>query len=57
MLRSIFEAAISVFVRMFERLYRESKTAKDADSDPDLLRRGGSRIREWLRKGGTGPRK
>ena len=57
MLRSIFEAAISVFVKMFERLYRESKTAKDADSDPDLLRRGGSRIREWLRKGGTGPRK
>jgi hypothetical protein len=57
MLKAIFESILSVFVRMFERLYRESKTAQDADSNPDLLRRSGSRINEWMRKSGVGPRK
>ena len=54
MLRSFIEAVVSVVAGIVERLFRESRTATDADRDVPLLRRAGSRLGKWLHKGGTG---
>lgn len=54
MLRSIIEAFLSVLGGIVERLFRESRTASDADRDVHLLRRGGSRIAKWLHKSSVG---
>lgn len=54
MLQSVIQAILSVFAGIAERLLREGKKAKDADSDHRLLRRAGGRIRDWMHKGGSG---
>jgi len=47
--RIIASFALALFSFLERRIERGS-TAKDADVDHARLRRGGSRIREWLRK-------
>ena len=50
-------AVLSVFARLCERFIRESKTARDATSDPAVLRRAGGRIRDWVYSRRVGSRK
>lgn len=54
MLRSIIEAVILALGGMAERIFKESRTATDADRNVPLLRRAGSRIAKWMHKGGAG---
>lgn len=54
--RIIATIALGLLSYLEKRMERGS-LAVDADVDRDRLRRGGSRIREWLRKqGGVHPR-
>lgn len=56
MLQSVIQAFLSVLAGIAERLFREGKTANDADRDDRLLRRAGGRIRSWMhsRRSGSG---
>jgi hypothetical protein len=53
MLDRIVAAVALALLQYLERRIERGSTAVDAASDRERLRRGGARIREWLRQNGA----
>ncbi len=53
MLDRIFAAVALALLQYLERRIERGSTAVDAAPDRERLRRGGARIREWLRENGA----
>lgn len=54
MLDRIVAAVALALLQYLERRIERGSTAVDATADRDRLRRGGARIREWLRENRAG---
>ena len=53
MLDRIVAAVALALLQYLERRIERGSTAVDSDPDRERLRRGGARIREWLRQNGA----